>query len=163
MTMGKESSAKKRRREPAPGAPAGLGEFLCFAVYSANHAFNRVYQPLLREPGLTYPQFIALMLLWERDDQTVGDLGERLFLQSNTLTPMLKRMEALGYVKRTRDSADERQVRVRLTDAGRKLQIRAAEIVGRVAEATGLQARQIKQLTGEIMALREALEGQNPR
>lgn len=161
--MGKESSARKRRHEPAPGAPAELGEFLCFAVYSANHAFNRVYQPLLREPGLTYPQFIALMLLWQRDDQTVGDLGEKLFLQSNTLTPMLKRMESLGYIKRSRDSADERQVRVRLTEAGRKLQLRAMEIVRRVADATGLQGRQIKQLTEEITALRTALESQNPR
>lgn len=161
--MGKESSARKRRHEPAPSAPAGLGEFLCFAVYSANHAFNRVYQPLLREPGLTYPQFIALMLLWERDDQTVGDLGEKLFLQSNTLTPMLKRMESLGYIKRSRDSADERQVRVRLTEAGRKLQLRATEIVRRVADATGLQGKQIKQLTEEITALRKALEGQSSR
>jgi len=152
-----------RRREPAPSPPARLGEFLCFAVYSANHAFNRAYQPLLREPGLTYPQFIALMLLWEEDDQTVGALGEKLFLQSNTLTPMLKRLESLGYIKRSRDSADERQVRVRLTEAGRKLQARAGEIVQHVADATGLQGKQIKQLTEEIAALRKALEGQNSR
>lgn len=159
--MGKESTTKHRRHDPAPSPPAGLGEFLCFAVYSANHAFNRVYQPLLREPGLTYPQFIALVLLWEEDDQTVGDLGEKLFLQSNTLTPMLKRLESLGYIKRSRDSADERQVRVRLTEAGCKLQVRAAETVRRVANATGLQAKQVKQLTEEITALRKALEGQN--
>lgn len=161
--MGKESGAKHRGHDPAPSPPAALGEFLCFAVYSANHAFNRVYQPLLREPGITYPQFIALLLLWERDDQTVGDLGEKLFLQSNTLTPMLKRLESLGYIKRSRDSADERQVRVRLTEAGRKLQVRAAQIVRHVADATGLQAKQIKQLTEEITVLRKALAGQNSR
>jgi DNA-binding MarR family transcriptional regulator len=154
---------KSPRREPSPSTPLELGEFLCFAVYSANHAFNRLYQPLLREPGLTYPQFIAMVLLWEQDDQTVGDLGEKLFLQSNTLTPMLKRLESLGYVKRSRDSADERQVRIRLTEAGRKLQARASEVVRSVRNATGLQEKQVKQLTDEIIALRKALESQNAR
>jgi DNA-binding MarR family transcriptional regulator len=84
---------KNRRHEPSPGAPLELGEFLCFAVYSASHAFNRVYQPLLKDLGLTYPQFIAMVLLWGEDDQTVGELGQKLYLQSNTLTPMLKRLE----------------------------------------------------------------------
>lgn len=161
--MGKESATKNRRHEPVPTAPPGLGQFLCFAVYSANHAFNRVYQPLLKDPGLTYPQFIALVLLWEQDDQTVGDLGQKLFLQSNTLTPMLKRLESLGFIKRSRDSADERQVRVNLTEAGRKLQVRAWEIVERVRDATGLQDKQVKALTEEVTALRKALESQSPR
>jgi MarR family transcriptional regulator, organic hydroperoxide resistance regulator len=162
--MGKESGTKNRRHEPAATtAPPGLGQFLCFAVYAANHAFNRVYQPLLKDPGLTYPQFIALVLLWEQDDQTVGDLGQRLFLQSNTLTPMLKRLEALGYIKRSRDSADERQVRVKLTEAGRKLQVRAWEIVQRVRDATGLQEKQVKALTEEVTALRKTLESQRSR
>ena len=159
--MRKESTTQQRGHDPGPSTPAGLGQFLCFAVYSANHAFNRVYQPLLREPGLTYPHFIALVLLWEKDDQTVGDLGEKLFLQSNTLTPMLKRLESLGYIKRNRDSADERQVRVKLTEAGRKLQGRALEIVRRVRDATGLQEKQVKQLTEEVTLLRKALETQN--
>ena len=98
-----------------------LSEFLCFAVYSASHAFNRVYKPLLDELGLTYPQYLAMVLLWERDDQTVGSLGEKLFLESSTLTPLLKRLEALGHIRRTRDPNDERQVRVRLTDKGRAI------------------------------------------
>lgn len=161
--MVKESTTKKSRREPSAGALPELGQFLCFAVYSASHAFNRVYQPLLREIGLTYPQFIALVLLWEQDDETVGDLGQKLFLQSNTLTPMLKRLESLGYVARSRDAADERQVRIKLTEAGRTLQLRAWEIVRRVRDATGLQEKQVKDLTQEITALRKALESQNLR
>ena len=154
---------RSRRHEPSTSVPLGLGEFLCFAVYSANHAFNRVYQPLLKEPGLTYPQFIAMVLLWEQDGQTVGELGRRLFLQSNTLTPMLKRLETLGYIKRSRDSTDERQVRIKLTEAGRKLHLRASDIVRRVRDATGLQDKQVKGLTQEINALRKALESQHSR
>ncbi len=149
---------KNRRRDPSTPTPLNLGEFLCFAVYSANHAFNRVYQPLLRDLGLTYPQFIALVLLWAQDNQTVGELGQKLFLQSNTLTPMLKRLETLGYVRRTRDSADERQVRISLTEDGQKLQLLASDIVRRVRHATGLQNNQVEQLLDEISALRKALE-----
>jgi MarR family transcriptional regulator, organic hydroperoxide resistance regulator len=152
-----------RRHEPTKSIPLGLGEFLCFAVYSANHAFNRVYQPLLKAPGLTYPQFIAMLLLWEQDGQTVGELGRRLFLQSNTLTPMLKRLETLGYIKRSRDSTDERQVRIKLTEAGRKLHLRASDIVRSVRDATGLEDKHVKGLTQEINALRKALESQHSR
>jgi DNA-binding MarR family transcriptional regulator len=138
-----------------------LGDFLCFAIYSASHAFNRVYQPLLRELDLTYPQFIAMVLLWTQDDQTVGELGRKLFLQSNTLTPMLKRLETLGYIKRSRDSADERQVRINMTEAGRKLHSRASEVVRCVRNATGLQDKQLKELIEKVDALRKALESQN--
>jgi DNA-binding MarR family transcriptional regulator len=154
---------KSRRNAPSTGIPLELGDFLCFAIYSAGHAFNRVYQPLLRELNLAYPQFIALVLLWGGDGQTVGELGEKLFLQSNTLTPMLKRLETLGYVKRSRDSADERQVRISLTEAGRRLHLRASDIVRSVRNATGLQDRQVKALTKEVNDLREALESQNSR
>lgn len=149
---------KKRRPGPATASPLQLREFLCFAVYSASHAFNRVYQPLLKELGLTYPQFIVLILLWGEDGRTVGELGQNLFLQSNTLTPLLKRLETLGYIKRRRDAADERQVRIHLTDAGRKLHARASDIVRNVRHATGLQNRQMDQLLAEIGALRESLE-----
>src|SRR5438874_8124185 len=102
--------------KPGPKSEDALrfSDFLCFAVYSASHAFNRVYKPLLDELGLTYPQYLVMVLLWEQDDQTVGSLGEKLFLESSTLTPLLKRLEALGQVKRNRDQVDERQVRVRL-------------------------------------------------
>ena len=94
---------------PAAASPAlRLDNFLCFAVYTAGHAFNRLYKPLLEALGLTYPQYLAMVALWEKDDQTVGELGEKLFLESNTLTPLLKRLEGMGLVTRVRDKADER-------------------------------------------------------
>src|SRR6516162_9557224 len=154
---------KNQQYEPATKKPLELGEFLCFAIYSAGHAFNRVYQPLLKELELTYPQFIAMVVLWGQDGQTVGELGEKLYLQSNTLTPMLKRLEALGYIRRSRDSADERQVRIHLTEAGRRLHLRASDIVRSVRNATGLQEKQVRQLTREVDALRKALESQHSR
>ncbi|MGF6174209.1 MarR family winged helix-turn-helix transcriptional regulator [Ensifer sp. 4252] len=98
-----------------------LSNFLCFAIYSANLAFGRAYKPILDKLGLTYTQYVAMVALSEEDDQTVGTLGEKLFLESNTLTPILKKLEAEGYLQRRRDPADERQVRVTLTPAGRKL------------------------------------------
>jgi DNA-binding MarR family transcriptional regulator len=98
-----------------------LSNFLCFAVYSANLAFGRAYKRILDAVGLTYTQYVAMVALSEEGDQTVGALGEKLFLESNTLTPILKKLEQTGYVSRTRDPADERQVRVSLTAAGRRL------------------------------------------
>jgi len=154
---------RNRRHQPATEPPLNLDDFLCFAIYSANHAFNRVYQPLLRQLDLTYPQFIAMILLWGQDGQTVGELGQQLSLQSNTLTPMLKRLETLGYISRSRDSADERQVRINLTDAGRKLRLQASGIVRSVRDATGLQDKQMDQLLDEVGALRSALESHTPR
>ena len=145
-------------------APAlNLDGFLCFEVYSANHAFNRVYQPLLDKLHLTYPQYLVMVLLWERDDQTVGKLGERLSLESNTLTPLLKRLETLGYIKRSRDPADERQVRVRLTESGRTLRAKALHIPGCILAASGLDARAAKQLMTAIATLRLTLENYNPK
>lgn len=135
-----------------------LGEFLCFAVYSASHAFNRVYKPLLDELGLTYPQYLVMVLLWEGDDQTVGSLGEKLFLESSTLTPLLKRLEALGHVKRSRDPNDERQVRVRLTESGQAIRAKAQAIPGCILEASGLELDALVRLQSEIVALRRALE-----
>jgi DNA-binding MarR family transcriptional regulator len=98
-----------------------LSKFLCFAVYSANLAFGRAYKPILEAVGLTYTQYIAMVALSEQGDQTVTALGEKLFLESNTLTPILKKLEKTGYISRIRDPADERQVRVNLTAAGRRL------------------------------------------
>jgi MarR family transcriptional regulator, organic hydroperoxide resistance regulator len=154
---------KSRRQRTSAQTPLELGEFLCFAVYTTSHAFNRLYQPLLRDLRLTYPQFIAMVLLWAQDGQTVGELGEKLLLQSNTLTPMLKRLETLGYIKRSRDAADERQVRIKLTEAGRKLQLQASDIVRRVRHATGLQNKQLERLLEQVGALRQALESQTSR
>ena len=145
-------------------APAlNLDEFLCFEVYSANHAFNRVYQPLLDKLHLTYPQYLVMVLLWELDGQTVGELGERLSLESNTLTPLLKRLEALNYIKRGRDSADERQVRARLTEKGRRLRAKALHIPGCILAASGLDAGTAKQMMTGIATLRRALENYNPK
>src|SRR4051812_17468963 len=127
--MSGKSSQKKGDRK--------LANFLCFAVYSANLAFGRAYKPVLDKLGLTYTQYIALVALWEQDDQTVSSLGEKLFLESNTLTPILKKLEAMGYVSRKRAAADERQVVVSLTDAGRDL---GEKGVGSLVPATGLGA-----------------------
>ncbi len=146
------------KNAPKPDDPLRLGEFLCFAVYSASHAVNRVYKPLLDEIGLTYPQYLAMVLLSEEDDQTVGTLGKKLFLESSTLTPVLKRLEALGHVKRTRDPDDERQVRVRLTEKGRAIREKAREIPGCILEASGLDMNGLLRLQGEIVALRSSLE-----
>lgn len=98
-----------------------LSSFLCFAVYSANLAFGRAYKPLQDKVGLTYTQYIAMVALSDKDELTVSALGEKLFLESNTLTPILKKLEQMGYIKRHRDPVDERQVRVSLTPAGKKL------------------------------------------
>ena len=113
-----------------------LSSFLCFAVYSANLAFGRAYKPILDAYGLTYTQYIAMIALSEADEQTVSELGEKLFLESNTLTPILKKLEQSGYISRPRDPADERQVRVSLTAAGRRLLDK--EINASLVEATGL-------------------------
>jgi MarR family transcriptional regulator, organic hydroperoxide resistance regulator len=109
-------------RSPAAEAKGPkLSKFLCFAVYSANLAFGRAYKPILDAVGLTYTQYIAMVALSEEGDQTVSSLGEKLFLESNTLTPILKKLEKAGYISRIRNPADERQVRVSLTAAGRRL------------------------------------------
>ncbi|WP_442869648.1 MarR family winged helix-turn-helix transcriptional regulator [Bradyrhizobium sp. CCBAU 11386] len=124
------------RSPKAAGKGRKLSNFLCFAIYSANLAFGRAYKPLLDKVGLTYTQYIAMVALLDEDEQTVSALGEKLFLESNTLTPILKKLEQTGYIKRHRDPADERQVRVSLTPAGRKLI--EQDLSGTLIEATGL-------------------------
>lgn len=124
------------RSPKSAGKGRKLSNFLCFAVYSANLAFGRAYKPLLDKVGLTYTQYIALVALSDEDEQTVSTLGEKLFLESNTLTPILKKLEQMGLIKRHRDPADERQVRLSLTPAGRKLI--EQDLGGSLIEATGL-------------------------
>lgn len=124
--------------DETPQKSARLGDFLCFAVYSANLAFGRAYRPILDKLGLTYTQYVTLVALGEEGDQRVGDLGDRLFLESNTLTPILKKLEQLGLVDRRRDPADERQVRVNLTPAGRALQQQVEASASELVAATGL-------------------------
>ena len=111
---------------------------LCFALYSASHAMSRLYRPLLAPLGLTYPQYLVLMALWSGDGQSVGSLGEELALDSNTLTPLLKRMEAAGLLTRVRSQEDERVVTVSLTEKGRALEAEAGRVTACVFEATGL-------------------------
>lgn len=146
-----------KRTKVAPRAPLKLDSFLCFSIYSVNHAFNRVYKPLLDRLKLTYPQYLTMAVLWEHDDQTVGSLGEKLFLESSTLTPMLKRLEALKYISRTRDRDDERQVRVRLTKTGLALRENAEAIPACIIEATGLNSEGVAKLREEITKLRASL------
>lgn len=135
--------------------PARLSDFLCFAVYSANLAFGKAYKPILEQLGLTYPQYITIVALWEEDDQTVGNLGQKLFLESNTLTPLLKKLEAMGYVERRRDPADERLVRIRLTASGHELRERQSETG--LAGATGLDDKAFAELQASVVALRNNL------
>lgn len=141
-----------------PGS--GVDDLLCFAIYSAGHAFNQFYRPHLDALGLTYPQYLVMATLWAQDDRTVKELGQVLHLESNTLTPLLKRLEASGYVTRPRDSADERQVRVRLTEAGRALSA-AAGVPECLAAAAGLGEEEMDRLREAIIALRDRLLGVN--
>jgi DNA-binding MarR family transcriptional regulator len=132
-----------------------LGDFLCFAVYSANLAFGKAYRPILERLGLTYTQYITLICLAERDHQTVRELGQKLFLESNTLTPILKKLEEMGLVNRTRDLTDERQVVVSLTENGRKLREKAAGT--NLMAATGLSPQEFKSLQKAVAGLRDNL------
>lgn len=126
-------------------------------VYATSLAFNRVYKPLFAELGLTYPQYATLVALKEEDGQTVGRLGKKLFLESSTLTPLLKRMETAGIVTRRRDPGDERQVRIALTEAGHALYERAFHGRHRVIEATGLTQETFTQLQRGLIRLRDNL------
>ena len=148
--------ATKRPADTSGNIPK-LDDFLCFAVYSANLAFNRVYKPLLDELRLTYPQYLVLVVLYEEDDQTVGRLGDKLFLDSSTLTPLLKRMESAGHVTRRRDPEDERQVRVRLTQRGRSVREKVSGSRGGLLKATGLTPEGLSRLREEVVKLRENL------
>ena len=139
-----------------------LDQLLCFAVYSANLAFNRTYRPLLDRLGLTYVQYLVMLVLWRDDDLMVGELGERLFLASNTLTPVLKRLEAMGHLGRRRDKADERQVRVRLTAGGRALRASATAMPGCILAASGLDRDEAARLLGAVASLRDHLLAATP-
>jgi MarR family transcriptional regulator, organic hydroperoxide resistance regulator len=143
---------------PIPPGMLALDQQLCFAVYSAAHALNRTYKPLLDPYGLTYPQYIALMTLWEEDGRTVKALGAKLGLDSGTLSPLLKRLEAAGYIRRARDRSDERQVLVTLTEKGRAMQHHALSIRMEIGKATGCSLEALQALTAELQALAERLE-----
>ena len=139
------------RKTERAGDALRLDSQLCFAVYAAAHAFNATYKPLLEPLGLTYPQYLVMLVLWQEDGVTVSGLGGRLGLDSGTLTPLLKRLEAAGLLTRLRDAADERQVRVTLTAAGRVLKQKAKAIPEALLCASGMSL-------GELGALRSRLD-----
>ncbi|SMO76232.1 MarR family winged helix-turn-helix transcriptional regulator [Paracoccus laeviglucosivorans] len=143
--------------KPEPDTARGLDTQLCFATYAAGLAFNRVYRHQLEPLGLTFPQYITMVSLWTKDGVTTGTLGEEVALETNTLTPMLKRMEAMGLLERRRDTADERRVLVYLTKAGRSLQPKADEIMRCVAEAAGFPMEELMRLTTQMQRLRQNL------
>jgi DNA-binding MarR family transcriptional regulator len=147
----------KNKEKPKEELAGSLADFLCFAVYSTNLAFGRAYKPLFDELGLTYLQYATLIALHEESDQTVGQLGDKLFLESSTLTPLLKRLEAMGYVTRRRDAEDERQVRVSITDAGSTVFEKAFCGRGAVIEATGLSPEAFLRLQRDLITLRDNL------
>jgi DNA-binding MarR family transcriptional regulator len=147
----------KASKRVQPGDPSvrKLSDFLCFTIYSANLALNKAYKPILEELGLTYPQYIAIIALWEEDDQTISGLAEKLFLESNTVTPLLQKLEAMGYVRRRRDAKDERQVRVGLTEAGHRL--RQSAIGKSVIEQTKLAPDEVPRVQHDIAQIRDNL------
>ncbi len=138
---------------------AKLDQQLCFAIYSTMHAVNKAYAPLLEAIGLTYPQYLVMLVLWEADDVTVKDIGERLQLDSGTLTPLLKRLEAMGLLHRARDPKDERQVRVKLAEKGSSLRREAKTIPGQMARAMGRPADDLKALRKDLRRVRNNLQG----
>jgi MarR family transcriptional regulator, organic hydroperoxide resistance regulator len=157
-TGSRDNSKDSSRGNQTPKPPTGerrLGDFLCFAIYSANLAFGRAYRKGLEDLGLTYPQWIAIVALWEQDGQTVSELGEKMFLESNTLTPVLKKLESMGYLRRQRDPADERQVRISLTDDGRLLREKGMHM--NLVAATGLKPDEFARLQETVVMLRDNL------
>lgn len=146
----------------APGDdPLLLDRQLCFPLYAATNLLNRLYGPMLKPLGLTYPQYLVMLVLWEEEPQTVGSLGARLYLDSGTLTPLLKRMEAAGLVSRTRDAGDERRVLIGLTERGRALRSDALHVPGTIAggrssEEIDALRENVRQLVAMLAALGDA-------
>ena len=132
-------------------------DMLCFSLYSAQHAMQAAYKPLLDPLGLTYPQYLVLLALWAEDGQNVGSLGAQLALETNTLTPLLKRMETAGLIARQRDTGDERQVRISLTPQGQAMQARAAHVPRGFLKATGLTLDEARTLRETLKTLRTRL------
>ena len=151
--MARKQAAERHAADP----PLQLGNQLCFAIYSAAHAFNRVYKPLLDRLGLTYPQYLVMLVLWERDGVPVKDIGERLFLDSGTLTPLLKRMETAHLLKRTRSVEDERQVLISLTTQGQALREKARAVPQAILAASACSLGELSAMKNELIALRDRL------
>jgi MarR family transcriptional regulator, organic hydroperoxide resistance regulator len=149
--------AKNHATKHPADLPLLLGNQLCFAIYSTAHAFNRVYKPLLDRLGLTYPQYLVMLVLWEGDGLAVGDIGERLQLDSGTLTPLLKRLEAAELVKRTRSSEDERQVLIALTSRGLALREKARNVPHAILAASACSVSELSAMKNQLIGLRDRL------
>ncbi|WP_082837153.1 MarR family transcriptional regulator [Labrenzia sp. OB1] len=155
--------ARPAADKPVPGPsevandPLPLDKYLCFALYSANHAMHGVYKDLLKEIGLTYPQFLAMTVLWETSNVPVGTITAKLQLDTNTLTPLLKRLEAMGLITRTRNIKDERQVILKLTRKGRALQRKTQHFSNCILSSAGLELEEVMELQSKIMLLRDNL------
>ena len=155
-------AAARSSTAPAEVPWLALDHQLCFALYSASLAMTKAYKPLLAPLGLTYPQYLVLLVLWETDGITVSQLGDRLRLDSGTLTPLLKRLQQQGLLLRQRDAGDERRVRLQLTDAGRALRARALPVPQAIACASASDLPQLADLTRRLAALRDALSAPAP-
>ncbi|NVD41907.1 MarR family transcriptional regulator [Ensifer sp. HO-A22] len=131
---------------------------LCFSLYSAAHAFTQLYRPLLDKLGLTYPQYLVMVTLWKRDGQNVKELGRTLFLDSSTLTPLLKRLDAGGLITRTRNPKDEREVIIRLTEKGHALKTHAADVMRCIEEAVGMDAEAIQAIKASVDTIRDKIK-----
>lgn len=140
-----------------PADNSGVAGMLCFSLYSASHAFTQLYRPLLEKFELTYPQYLVMVSLWNKDGQNVKELGSTLFLDSSTLSPLLKRLDAAGLITRTRNPHDEREVLLHLTEKGRALQERAGDVMQCIGEAAALDAEILETLRSTIDALRDRL------
>jgi len=144
-------------------AALSLDHHLCFALYSASRAMTAAYRPMLAKLNLTYPQYLALLVLWEEGRVTVGRLGERLQLDSGTLSPLLKRLEANGFVRRERSQTDERLVEVTLTPAGRRLERKAQCIPEQLSSSTGMTEKEAADLRDAVRNLTDALAASQQR
>ncbi|HEX8543697.1 MAG TPA: MarR family transcriptional regulator [Pseudomonas sp.] len=131
-----------------------LDNQLCFALYSTSLLMTKVYKPLLQALGLTYPQYLAMMVLWEQDGLTVGDVSTRLLTDPGSLTPLLKRLEGEGFITRTRSKEDERVVLLRLTEQGRALQKQAMQVPGCILSASGLDLEKLQKMQSDLLQLR---------
>lgn len=152
--MKKRATTAKASAQPS----LKLDDQLCFSIYSAGRAMGKAYRPLLEPLGLTYPQYLVMMVLWAGDGLTVSEIGERLFLDSATLTPLLKRLQTAGLVTRTRGTGDERQVLIALTAAGRALKAKAGNIPSGIFRAAACSSDELAATKAKLDALRDNLQ-----
>ena len=156
-TANRTDTANKTAKKTANNPALLLDNQLCFALYSTSLAMTKLYKPLLESLGLTYPQYLVMLVLWERDGLMVSELGEHLFLDSGTLTPLLKRLESAGLIVRIRDVQDERRVHITLTADGRTLKTQAANIPNCILKASQCSLPNVVALTQQMQTLRNNL------